>query len=100
MTSTLSREAARAKFFELRETDGLVDDAVLDTVWAGLATLRPEEMLGAWKGGEFTTGHAINGVRHLVFDFAKGFSKSNIKTVGNILWGTGLATALGLAFLL
>ncbi len=61
MTSTLTREAARAKFFELREAEGLVDDAVLDTVWAGLATLRPEEMLGAWKGGEFTTGHAING---------------------------------------
>ena len=61
MTSTLSREAARAKFFELKEVDGLVDDAVLDTVWAGLATLRPEEMLGRWKGGEFNTGHAING---------------------------------------
>lgn len=45
-------------------------------------------------------GHCVNGIRHLVFDFAKGFSKSNIKTVGNVLWGTTLVSALGLAFLL
>ncbi len=29
----------------------------LDALWADLSTLRPEEMLGAWRGGDFATGH-------------------------------------------
>ena len=38
-TTTMSRDEARATFAELRAVDGLVDDAVLDAVWAGLDTL-------------------------------------------------------------
>ncbi|MFF2778538.1 DUF4334 domain-containing protein [Streptomyces sp. NPDC058052] len=55
---------ARARFRELqrlREEDGPVDPAVLDAIWAALAAVRPEDILGAWKGGEFRTGHPLNG---------------------------------------
>ncbi|MFD0318630.1 DUF4334 domain-containing protein [Streptomyces flavalbus] len=52
---------ARARFEELRERDGLVDPAELDEIWAALATVRAEEILGEWKGGEFQTGHPLNG---------------------------------------
>ncbi|MFB7939827.1 DUF4334 domain-containing protein [Streptomyces sp. NPDC056049] len=55
---------ARARFRELRglrEEDGPVAPAVLDAIWAALATVRPEDILGAWKGGEFRTGHPLNG---------------------------------------
>ncbi len=42
--------------------DALVADASpaverLDALWADLTTLRPDEMLGAWRGGDFATGH-------------------------------------------
>lgn len=42
--------------------DALVSDSspttdALDALWADLDTLRPEEMLGAWRGGDFATGH-------------------------------------------
>jgi hypothetical protein len=42
--------------------DALVADPspttdALDELWMDLATLRPEEMLGAWRGGDFSTGH-------------------------------------------
>ncbi|KAI1847165.1 hypothetical protein JX265_011841 [Neoarthrinium moseri] len=44
------------------------------------------------------TFHSINGIRHLTYDFAKGFSKSTIKTVSNAIWASSLVAALGLAF--
>ncbi|MFB6785264.1 DUF4334 domain-containing protein [Streptomyces olivaceus] len=52
---------ARTRFQELRETKGPVGAAELDAVWAGRDTVRPEEILGAWRGGEFDTGHPLNG---------------------------------------
>ena len=56
---------ARTRFRELqevREGEGTVDAAELDSIWAALGTVRPEEMLGSWKGGEFPTGHPLNGM--------------------------------------
>ncbi|MFE0804968.1 DUF4334 domain-containing protein [Streptomyces sp. NPDC058812] len=53
---------ARARFQALRETNGPVETAELDSVWAELDTVRPEEILGEWKGGEFDTGHPLNGM--------------------------------------
>ncbi|WP_369221377.1 DUF4334 domain-containing protein [Streptomyces sp. R39] len=52
---------ARARFKELRVRDGLTDPGELDAIWAALATVRPEDILGEWKGGEFRTGHPLNG---------------------------------------
>ncbi|MGW0337409.1 DUF4334 domain-containing protein [Streptomyces sp. NPDC003011] len=53
---------ARARFQELREKDGPVSPSELDDIWAALATVRPEDILGEWKGGEFRTGHPLNGM--------------------------------------
>ncbi|KAK9777549.1 putative Succinate dehydrogenase cytochrome B subunit [Seiridium cardinale] len=44
--------------------------------------------------------HCVNGVRHLMFDLVKGYSKSSIKTTGTAIWGASIVTALGIAFLL
>ncbi|MGC4932923.1 DUF4334 domain-containing protein [Gordonia sp. DT30] len=79
MSDTLSSPAqsrfdeARARFAELRACDATVDDAELDVIWAALPTLRPEEMLGRWRGGEFTTGHRINGMLPKVGWYGKTF---------------------------
>jgi len=53
-------DEARARFREMR-TETSVTDAELDEVWSALETVRPEEILGAWKGDEFVTGHRANG---------------------------------------
>ncbi|MFI8288228.1 DUF4334 domain-containing protein [Streptomyces sp. NPDC085614] len=52
---------ARDRFQELRQKDGPVDPAELDEIWAALDTVRPEDILGAWRGGEFRTGHPLDG---------------------------------------
>ncbi|MEU8627102.1 DUF4334 domain-containing protein [Streptomyces sp. NPDC048669] len=53
---------ARARFQELRRKDGPVAASELDEIWTVLATVRPEEILGEWKGGEFSTGHPLVGM--------------------------------------
>ncbi|MFI6339033.1 DUF4334 domain-containing protein [Streptomyces sp. NPDC050535] len=53
---------ARARFQEFRNKDGMVAPAELDQIWAALAPTRPEEILGEWKGGEFRTGHPLEGM--------------------------------------
>ncbi|MFC9238320.1 zinc-binding dehydrogenase [Streptomyces decoyicus] len=34
----------------------------LDQLWAALETVRPEDILGAWKGSTFVTGHRVEGM--------------------------------------
>uniref|UniRef100_A0AAU3HSM4 DUF4334 domain-containing protein n=1 Tax=Streptomyces sp. NBC_01393 TaxID=2903851 RepID=A0AAU3HSM4_9ACTN len=65
---------ARARFQELRKRDGMVDPAELDEIWTALATVRPEEILGAWKGGEFLTGHPLNGALEKAGWYGKTFT--------------------------
>ncbi|MGX1542049.1 DUF4334 domain-containing protein [Streptomyces adustus] len=65
---------ARARFHELRAQDGPVDPAELDAIWAALATVRPEEILGVWKGGEFRTGHPLNGALEKAGWYGKTFA--------------------------
>lgn len=60
-TPRLLRSEAITQFARLRAHDGMVDDVELDAIWAALPTLTPEAMLGRWRGGEFVTGHKING---------------------------------------
>jgi hypothetical protein len=66
-------QEARARFRALRETKGPVGSDELDAVWAGLDTVRPEEILGAWKGGEFDTGHPLNGTLEKARWYGKTF---------------------------
>lgn len=54
-------ELARTKFTEFKERSGEIADAELDEFWAELAPATIDGMLGEWKGGEFQTGHKMNG---------------------------------------
>ncbi|MDF3285446.1 DUF4334 domain-containing protein [Gordonia polyisoprenivorans] len=79
-STKLTVDQARARFADLRAADGTVDDADLDAIWAALPTLRPEEMLGRWRGGEFTTGHKANGMLPRVGWYGKTFiSRSEVQ---------------------
>jgi len=42
--------------------------------------------------------HFMAGVRHIVFDFAKGFSKKQISTSAWGIWGASLGASIALAF--
>ncbi|KAK0636419.1 hypothetical protein B0T17DRAFT_519098 [Bombardia bombarda] len=44
--------------------------------------------------------HSINGVRHLLFDLGKGFSRTNIIRTGWYLWGASIVGGLYVAFFL
>lgn len=57
MTGVTQRE----RFETLRDAPS-PSRAELDALWADLDTLRPEEMLGAWRGGDFATGHPASGL--------------------------------------
>lgn len=54
-------DLARKKFTEFKERSGDIADSELDDFWAELAPATIEGMLGEWKGGEFQTGHNMNG---------------------------------------
>ena len=46
----------RARFDALVAAEN-VSTYDLDVLWTDLATVRVEEMLGSWRGGDFATGH-------------------------------------------
>lgn len=52
---------ARKKFAELTERTEQIPDAELDAFWATLEPASLEFMIGEWQGGEFVTGHRMNG---------------------------------------
>jgi hypothetical protein len=52
---------ALASFTELKARDGQIPDAELDEFWASLQPATIDDMIGEWKGGEFVTGHQMNG---------------------------------------
>ncbi|KRB76027.1 hypothetical protein ASE01_13405 [Nocardioides sp. Root190] len=51
----------RSRFDALRGADH-ADPADLDALWADLATVEVEEILGPWRGGDFATGHVASAV--------------------------------------
>ncbi|WP_405201822.1 DUF4334 domain-containing protein [[Kitasatospora] papulosa] len=57
----MDTDEARARFAVLRAGRSAVPAGELDAVWAALPTVRVEEILGAWRGDEFDTGHPLNG---------------------------------------
>jgi Domain of unknown function (DUF4334)/GXWXG protein len=54
-------DLARKKFTEFKERSGDIADSELDEFWAELAPATVDGMIGEWKGGEFQTGHKMNG---------------------------------------
>ncbi len=53
--------SARDTFTELKNRMGAIPDAELDDFWTTLEPATIDGMIGEWKGGEFDTGHKMNG---------------------------------------
>jgi len=51
---------ARRRFAELRDRTEGVRPEELDEIWAALPTARVDDVLGAWKGADFATGHPLH----------------------------------------
>lgn len=62
----------RQRFDALRQADQ-ADPADLDALWADLATVGVEEILGSWRGGDFATGHVASAVLEKVRWHGKRF---------------------------
>lgn len=76
----MTDELARTTFTELKERTGQIADAELDEFWATLEPASIELMSGDWKGGEFVTGHRMNGQLEAARWFGKTFdSASDVK---------------------
>jgi Domain of unknown function (DUF4334)/GXWXG protein len=54
-------DLARKKFTAFTERSGDIADDELDEFWSELPPATIEDMIGEWKGGEFQTGHKMNG---------------------------------------
>lgn len=66
-------DEARTLFSALRAKDSTVPAAELDGVWAALPTVLVDDVLGEWKGGEFETGHPLNGMLQKAGWYGKTF---------------------------
>ncbi|MEU2086533.1 DUF4334 domain-containing protein [Streptomyces albus] len=55
----MDRAQARARITALRDAEGRANTDELDQLWAALETVRPEEILGRWKGSALSTGHPV-----------------------------------------
>jgi hypothetical protein len=67
---------ARKKFTEFKERSDRIADAELDEFWATLQPATIDGMIGEWKGGEFVTGHKMNGQLEKAGWFGKTFKSA------------------------
>jgi Domain of unknown function (DUF4334)/GXWXG protein len=67
---------ARKAFIEMKERTQ-IPDAELDDFWATLEPATVDFMLGEWKGGEFVTGHKMNGLLAKARWFGKTFKSAS-----------------------
>ena len=70
----MDSETARLRFKALRTEGGKVAPAELDEIWAALDTVRPEEILGNWRGSEFDNGHPACGTLASLGWYGKTFN--------------------------
>jgi Domain of unknown function (DUF4334)/GXWXG protein len=71
---------ARKKFAEFKERVGQIPDAELDDFWATLQPAAIDFLIGEWAGGEFDTGHSMNGGLVKARWFGKSFhSATDVK---------------------
>ena len=68
---------ARKKFIEFKERGDQISDAELDDFWASLEPATIDGMIGEWKGGEFATGHKMNGKLEKLGWFGKTFKSAD-----------------------
>ncbi|MEW1658869.1 DUF4334 domain-containing protein [Streptomyces sp. NPDC093707] len=58
----MNTEQARERITDIRTAGGKVSADELDVLWAALPPVRPEEILGDWRGSAFVTGHYGEGL--------------------------------------
>jgi hypothetical protein len=66
----------RKKFTEFKECADRISDAELDDFWASLEPATIDGLIGEWKGGEFATGHKMNGQLEKARWFGKTFKSA------------------------
>jgi beta-xylosidase len=67
---------ARKLFGELTQRAQQIPDAELDEFWASLEPATIADMIGEWQGGEFVTGHMMNGGLAKAKWFGKTFTSA------------------------
>lgn len=67
---------ARAQFNAFKTRTDPIADAELDEFWAALPPVSLHDMLGEWSGGEFVTGHKMNGRLEQARWFGKTFTSA------------------------
>jgi hypothetical protein len=67
---------ARARFTDFKQRSDAISDTELDQYWATLAPATIDGMIGEWKGGEFVTGHKMNGQLEKASWFGKTFKSA------------------------
>ncbi|BBH67619.1 hypothetical protein ACTI_43040 [Actinoplanes sp. OR16] len=65
---------ARDRLAEIRDNGSKVTPDELDRLWAELPTLRPEDLIGTWKGSEFVSGHPFEGQLATIGWYGKTFA--------------------------
>jgi Domain of unknown function (DUF4334)/GXWXG protein len=96
-------DLARKKFTEFKQRSERIPDAELDDFWASLEPATIEGLIGEWKGGEFQTGHFMNGQLEKKGWFGKTFKSAadvqplvcldaDGKKFSNVEWGKGEAS--------
>ena len=65
---------ASARIAEIRSAGGRVTADELDLLWAALPPVRPEAILGSWRGSEFVSGHSFEGQLALARWYGKTFT--------------------------
>lgn len=67
---------SRNLFGELKQRVQQIPDAELDEFWASLEPATIADMIGEWQGGEFVTGHMMNGGLAKAKWFGKTFTSA------------------------
>jgi hypothetical protein len=70
-------DLARKKFTAFKERSGDIADAEIDEFWSELPPTTIEDMIGEWKGGEFQTGHKMNGQLEKARWYGKTFTSAS-----------------------
>jgi hypothetical protein len=89
---------ARARVTELRCRTGVLDPGELDELWAALAPVRVDDILGAWRGVPLDTGHpAVSAMREIRWHGTRFDSAADAHPIirhdpdGNLYSDTGYA---------
>ncbi|WP_043263096.1 DUF4334 domain-containing protein [Streptomyces sp. CT34] len=73
----MDAEQARARIAAIRAAGGKVSAEELDGLWAALEPVRPEDILGPWKGSAFVTGHRVEGLLEAANWHGKNFRSTS-----------------------